>query len=198
MSGLTNLSHSSRSFGWILSAFHCMNVSLSLDCPCSCWDEMVLVEAENWEMLAGLLQDFCTFVAVPHDVTRWSCRASAAFLMNPFTAIIAPYRDSIWLQGGKTFTTFFFFISLASAKGKPWFSKDFREGGGRAEVSWRSCCCLDCCWLEWVMATVELCRKHFQIWVANSRCLASPHELGKPLQVGIKWHKFEQDVSVQW
>ena len=88
----------------------------------------------------------------------------------------------------------FSFIFLASAKDRPWLTKDLREGGGWGAACCWSCCCS--CWLTGVLTTMEMCKWHFQIQVASSCCLASPWRMGNLLQVRIRWHTFVFDRGV--
>ena len=172
-----------------------MIVSLSQDWVGNCRDGMVLVGAGSWVMLTEL------------DCWRILAHLSQ-FQLISWDQALGPvlhfWQKPLLQQLHLTGTVFdhkvaehfphFSFISLASVKDKPWLSRDLREVVGGGADCWKGCCCCCwCCWPLWVVIAKEVWKWHFQIWVADLCCLASPWGMGNLLQARIRWDIFGQD-----
>ena len=116
----------------------------------------------------------------PKIFTSWSFRSSAAFLMESLGTYTAPHGTLLERRAAEHLAhlSFEFF---ASARDKPWFGKDFSEGGvGRGgELSGDNEGCGVADGEEW--------RWQCQILVERARALVFPLGFTNPLQVAARW-----------
>ena len=113
------------------------------------------------------------------------------FWWNPFVHTLHLAGTMLERKAAKHFAHFSLEL-LDSAVDKPWFKRDFNDGGvGRGgKVSG---------WVGWCpLAGVEECRWQSQVRVERMQALALLLGFTKPLHVAARWQTLSQDGFAQW